>query len=277
MKARRHLAAYLVAHHPVDAADVLTPLAPEAASSALALATPDQAAQVLREMPPHHAAAVLAALPAESAPVVTVALRPRLAAGLLARLQEPARESILSDLPDDAARSVRNALAARPRTAAAMMDADALALPERLTAREALEVYRRAPTLGRYTLPVIDREHRLVGMINLREIISADPDQRVSALAVHNPQALRVDADAFTVLHHPGWQRFPSLPVVTEAGELAGMLRYRSMRELEVVMTAEIASAAGPSAAEALGELFSTGFAGVLEAVAGLGRRGDDG
>ena len=41
-------------------------------------------------------------------------------------------------------------------------------------------------------------------------------------------------ASGGAILEHPGWRRFPDLPVVDESGVLLGLIRYSAFRELEL-------------------------------------------
>jgi magnesium transporter len=272
----RQLAAHLVELHPADAATVLASLPPADAAATLVDTEAGFVAAVLRVMPPHRAAAVLGAFADEQASAVVAALRPRVAALLLARLAPDARERALAALPAGEVDRIRRLLHARPRSASALMDPDALALPQRLTAQEALEVYRDSEGRGRYSLPVVDADLAFKGMVTLRDLMLADRGQRVSALMRTDAPAIRDDAEGWAIVRHPGWRVAQVVSVTTESGELVGAISYRAMRDLEDELRAESEGAEGLSTAQALGELFSTGLAGVVEAVATIGRTDRD-
>ncbi len=266
------MAARLIARHPGRAAAVLEALDPAPAATALAGCEARAAAGVLARMVPAAAAAVLATLRPERASALVDALDLDVAARLVRRLGSEAAEGLLASLSAGRARSLRTLLGFAEKTAGALMDPDVLALAEDLTAREAVERVREAARHARYNLYVVDREQRLVGVLNLRELLLAPPSARLAELMVRGPQHLRADADRVAVLSHPGWREVHALPVVDQAGGYLGAIRYRTLRALEEELLGP--RGADRDTAGALGELFAAGAAGVLDAFAG-GPRGE--
>jgi magnesium transporter len=157
------------------------------------------------------------------------------------------------------------------------MDPEVLALPLDLTAGEALARVREQPEQARYNLYVVDGEQRLVGALNLRELLVADPSDRLADLMASEPLRLVATADRALVVSHPGWRRVHALPVVDEDDRYLGALRYHTLRELEEELLR--GRHEDRSTADALGDLFAAGAAGLLEALAppavgGRGRAG---
>jgi magnesium transporter len=148
-----------------------------------------------------------------------------------------------------------------------------LALPEALTVAAALERVRDRPESARYNLYVIDAEQRLVGTLNLRELLLASPERALRDVMVPRPFHLRADADRAEVLGHPGWREVHALPVVDSARRYLGALRYRTLRELEDELRRRASADATP--ARALGELLALGAAGALDALGGAALRGE--
>lgn len=267
MEVRRQLALGLVDAHPAEAAAVLEALPADEAAAFLARLAPEPAARLLRHVTAQPAAAMLARLPEPAAAELVQQLPVDVAAPYLRRLPEARREAILSGLSGRRTRALRALLRHREGTAGALMDPDVLALPEDLTVREALERVRSAAEQARYNLYVVDREDRLVGVLNLRELLMARPRERLGTIGRREVIRLAADTDARAIADHPGWQRAHALPVVDARGTYLGALRYRTLRRLE----AERAPAAdgGDVTAHALGELFWTGVSGVMDALAG--------
>lgn len=266
MSLETRLAEELVRSHPERAAATLEKIGVEARLSVLGGASTAAAAAVVQRMSPAASREVLEALPAESAAEMLGDVELDVAARLLRRVDERHRGAIVAHLPHSRARSLGALLGFPEHSAGGLMDPDVLALPEDLTAREALDRVRENPAHARYNIYVVDRRQKLVGVLNLRELFLARSQAKLSDLMVPQPQFLAASADRAEVVSHPGWREVHSLPVVDDEGCYVGTVRYRTMRELEDALLGR--GAPDSNTAAALGELFAAGAAGVLDAFA---------
>jgi magnesium transporter len=260
------LADALLERHPERAADVLERLDPDETAALLARTDSETGAEVLRQLSPRRAAAVLKTLGATRAAALLDVSPLDEAARLLRALDDEAARAVLESVGERRARLLRAGLRFPAHTAGALMDPEVLALPASLTAREALERVRDEPEHAHYNVYVIDSGQRLVGALTLRELFLGRADARLDELMVRAPLCVRVDADRAAVVSHPGWRSVHALPVVDPAGRFVGALRYRTLRELEEALLRR----GGPdiSSAAALGDLFATGAAALLDALA---------
>jgi magnesium transporter len=260
------LADALIQKHPARAAEVLEREEPAQGITLLARGNARSAAEVLRRLSPTRVGATLGGLAPRRAASLLAALPLDAAARLLRHVEEAQRGGILEHLDARRAQSLRSLMAFPADRAGALMDPEVLALPSTLSAGEALDRVRERPDHARYNLYVLDDEARLVGALNLRELFLARPEDRLGDLMKPNPQAIRSDADRATVLSHHGWREVHALPVVDADGHYLGAFRYRTLRELEEELLHGRRD--DSSSATALGELFATGAAGLLDALA---------
>lgn len=265
----RELADALVREHPERAAFVLERLEPEAAVAILARGEAADAAALLRRLSPQRASHVLGRLPPERGAVLLARLDLDQAVRLVRRLGLQVRQQMLEQLDAKRARAISALLAFAEGTAGALMDPDVLALPQGLSAREALARVRSEPEHARYNLYVVDDEQRLVGALNLRELLLARPNQTLAELMTPGPIRLEAGADRSAIVSHPGWREVHALPVVDERGCYLGAIRYRTLRELEEALLRRVDEDQSTSAA--LGQLFAAGAAGLFEALGGTG------
>ncbi len=266
MKLERALAEALIEQQPLEAARALEAERPAAAARVLAEAKPAAAAEVLCRMAPNEAAATLRELGPETGGACLAALRSDRAALLLRRLGEPERAPLLDALPKDEAQALRSLLRFPEETAGALMDPHVLALPADITVREALGRARTAARNARYNVYVVDREHKLVGVLNLRELLMAKPGDAISAVMTQPVRSLPARAGRRAIVDDPGWREAHSLPVVDEDGTYLGALRYRTLRALEQALPET--AVPGETTARALGDLFRAGAGGLLESLA---------
>jgi len=265
MRLQSRRAKELIRAHPERAAAVLERLEVEAAAAVLADEDGASAGAVLAAAAPHAAGALLGALPPSHAVECLEALELDVAALLLRRL--PDRQGLLEAMPPRRRRALAALLAFPEGTAGALMDPEVLALPEDLTAADALAQVRQAADRARYNLYVLARDDRLVGVLNLRELLLATARTRLGDAMVPDPYRVPAEAPQAAVRAHPGWREVHALPVVDAEGRYLGAIRYRTLQELE--RGAEGFAGDGSDTAAALGDLFSAGARGLLEALAG--------
>jgi magnesium transporter len=271
MRLARQLADRILRDHPERGALVLERHPLESGVAVLARMPIDEAAGVLRRLTPSLASQLAASLPPTHAGELIEALDLDHAARIARRLTDAAREAVLVGLSKDRLRSLRSLLAFDEDTAGGLMDPDVLALPAELGVAAALERIRREPSHARYNLYVVDDEQRLVGALNLRELLLAPAEAELADLMTPAPLHLVADADRAQVVSHPGWKEVHSLPVVDDSGRYLGAIRYRTLRDLEEDLLRHATSDTQP--ARAFGELLALGAAGALDAFAGTGAR----
>ena len=262
----RRLADHYLAAHPDRAAAALELLTAAEIAEALSRGSATHAASLLRRLSPHIAAEGLRALAPERGAELLAALEASAGARLLRRIGEPLRSAILGALEARRARTLRTLLDFPEDSAGAWMDPEVLAVPQDLTAREALARVRDAASFARYNLYVVDREQRLVGVLNLRELLLARGRELLSNCMVRDPDRIVASADRTAILAHPGWRRVTSLPVVDTEGAYLGAIRYRTLRELEAQL---VPTRGDEDTSFALSQLLSAGARALVETVTG--------
>lgn len=221
-------------------------------------------------MAPHHAAGILAQSEPVRAGAIAAALPPDVAAAVLRRVPEEPRQAILGQLPAESAATLGAVMRFPEGTVGALMDPLVLALPEDLTAREAVARIRATPQHARYNVYVVDRDTRLVGVLNLRELLLAKPRSLLSEVMRRDPQRLESRSSRMAIVEHRGWREVHSLPVVDAEGRYLGAVRYRTLRRLEAEIRGKPVQE--KDTGEALGEVFAAGAAAFVDALAGPAR-----
>lgn len=274
MAIQQRIVLNLLEGHPRDAASALERLSQAEAAGILSEAPAKIASAVLARMVPNAGAAVLASmLPQTSTPILNH-MNPNAAAGILRRLGPDEREGYLTELSSRNATSIRRLLRYRENTAGALMDPTALTLPGDISVKEAMKYVRSAPEQARHNLYIVDRDGVLIGTLNFRELFLAKPATPLSTMITTPVHSISVRADRRAILIHPAWREVHALPVVDEKKTFLGVIRYRTLRRLEQELSSGHGAAA-TSAAEALGDLFGAGVAGLIGAMAP--RRSPDG
>jgi len=266
MDIETRLAGGLLEAHPVDAARVFERLPARDVAALIEKTGAKLSGGILQRMAPSLAGAVLSELGAEKASEILEGMPVETAALSLRNMDPSLREQVFATLPRRRSRALSSLVRFPEGTAGSLMDPEVLALPQDLTAREALARVRQAAGNARYNLYIVDRDQTLVGVINLHELLVARPGERLSSLMQTKLHRLSARADRHTIVSDPGWREVHSLPVIDERGVYLGAIRYRTLKLLEERLQGNRSDEG--ETARALGGLLRAGAAALLEAMA---------
>ena len=251
--------------HPDDAAKTLELRETQEAASLLEAIEPDAAAAVVGRMAAPSSASFLAAMNPEPAAAVLSELPMDTAVRLLRQMDPPVQETLLGLLPDRISHPARLLLQYPENTAGALMDPMATAIPEDVAVEQVDLLIRHDPGGVFYYLYVVDRGHKLTGVVDLRQLMRAEPSAPVSSIMHTHLTTLPAAMDLITLLRHPGWRDFDALPVIDEKGIFLGMIRQRLVRQLSQSAKQEGHSMESWEVLLALGELYWIGMGEFLE------------
>lgn len=223
------LSLVFLSQHPGSAAAVLEQVEPDEAAQALLPLELGKASDVLRRMNVDAAARTLGHMDDEWARETLQAADFVQAARWLAHLDEDKSARLVSGLPAQSQRNIREALEFPPGTAGRLMDPRVTTFREDTTVGEALMRIRKAR--GRKITDVVlaDDEGKLTGVVSLQSLVGAPDDAAMGSLAererpVVNPMASRDEVVDLLNRH-----ALTSLPVVDLDGVVLGILPFDSL------------------------------------------------
>ena len=221
--------------HPAEVAHIVEQLAPRDRAGILEALEDEVAADVIEELSAEDQVDVLEALAPEKAADILEEMGPDEAADLVGDLPRDRQRELLDLMEAEEAEDVRELLAYNEGTAGGLMTTDYVAIGEETTASEALDLIRGLdPEMEQATfyLYVTDAERRLVGVVNLRELIAARPDQAVREFMKREPISVGVDMDEDEVAVTIARYNLVALPVVDGEGRLQGIVTVDDALEL---------------------------------------------
>lgn len=224
--------AYLRAH-PVEAARGLELLPPQEAVALLAPFESVDVAQVLEHLLPDAGAALLARLPIDTAADVLSHVISAAAIALLRQCGRELQADLLARLTPDVRVTIQRALTYPENTAGSLADPQILTLAPDLSVEVALARVSRDHRRATYYLYVLDRAAKLAGVVSLKQLLAADPDDLVGTVMSSDFVSVSAASTAEELLAHPNWRVFHTIPVVDRNGAFLGALRYRTLRRLE--------------------------------------------
>lgn len=212
--------------HPADLAQLMEDLDRDERVEVMTVLEHEDAAEALAEADPEVQADVMKSLPSE------------LAADILEEMAPDDATDVLTDLPPDRARELLGLMAAeeaadvtqllryREGTAGSVMTTEFIALPEGLTAAATLARLRAlAPEAEHiYYFYVVDEQHRLVGVLPLRSLIVAPPEQPIAEIMAREVISVVVDDEVETVAGALIKYDLLALPVLDAGGTLLGVI-----------------------------------------------------
>ena len=209
---------------PADQADVFSDLDDKYQTTLLPEINPADAADIIEELYDEEAAELAVQLPLSTLVRIVNEMEPDEAADLLDDLDPIQAEAILAGL--EAAHEVKRLIDYHDDTAGGLMTSAYLALQRRWTAEQSIGAIRAwhpdEETI--YYLFVTDRLKRLVGVVNLRQLIVAYP--KTIIMDIMNPDTIYVTADTDQEICADLMQRYDllALPVVDENKMLLGVI-----------------------------------------------------
>ncbi|MEM6329792.1 MAG: magnesium transporter [Planctomycetota bacterium] len=181
---------------------------------------------LLERMTAGAVAPLVGRLDAERAASLLQQASPRAASSVLHQLDDESRERILAAVEGPVAKSLR-ALAEYPEdTAGAIMEPRVMALSIDFNVRQACAAIRKARRDSLYYLYVTRRSGELIGVLNMRDLLLADPKDPIEPLVRRSVVTVPDTMDSEEVVALMRERGFLAVPVVDFDGRLVGVVKH---------------------------------------------------
>ena len=253
---RDELIAFVAPLHPSDVADVVEHLdeveriallqvipAPLASDALAEMEEEERPGELLASMEPQRIAELVEELADDDA------------ADLIGELDPAERERLFESVPDEEEQEIRELLEYPEESAGGIMTRDLCAVPAHATAAEAIEELRAQAEESEdlYTVFVTDRSRRLLGFVNLADLVLAAPDTPIADLLEEPPAVVAVDRDQEEVGRLLSRYNLAAIGVVDEEGRLVGQITFDDVIDVvEAEVTEDILRFASVSDEEQL-------------------------
>ncbi|HOT90233.1 MAG TPA: CBS domain-containing protein [Anaerolineae bacterium] len=214
---------------PADLAAILNDLDHRTGTALMETLSNETLADALEESPSEVQVAVLSHMEPERAADVLEEMDPDEAADLLADLPEQTSEQLLALMEDEDAAEVRSLLAYPEDSAGGIMTTEFAHAPIGLRASELLEYLRRSEDAqddeAMYYIYLVDEDHRLRGVISLRDLVMAPPDADLTPWIDSDPVTVTPYTPQEEVAYIVAKYDLLAVPVVEpETGVLLGIV-----------------------------------------------------
>lgn len=218
-----------------ECAWALSRLSAEDQARVITLLGPEHAAGLMEDLSHAQAAQLIETLDAAEAAPILDEMESAQAADVLTHLDEAHIEELLSAMEPEAAQDARLLTQYDAHVAGGLMITEYLAYPDSYTVRQVVEEMRaHSEKYRKYSVQyvyVITPEGTLVGVLPLRDLLLAPPDQRIAEIMIRNPLCVE-DDDTFeqlTALFQD--YDFLGVPVIDHGGRLIGVVRRTDIME----------------------------------------------
>jgi len=137
----------------------------------------------------------------------------------------------LSIMTKEEAQDVKELLIYSPTSAGGRMTTDFANVRDNMNVQEALQTLRKtAKDLEMvYYIYILNEKDKLVGVLSLKELILANPQDKINKLMHKNPIALPLDMDQEEVARQIANYDFLALPVVSDTKKMKGIITVDDM------------------------------------------------
>jgi len=203
----------------------------------------DQALEILRALPPQlsikavrHlpnglAARLLEDLSQDTLKEIVDGLDTQQGAGIFLRLPKDSRQKFLKSLSEQKKKKIQELLTYPEDSAGRIMSTDFLAFHSDLKVEEAVEKVRQMEqrkSSASY-IYVIDEENRLVGIMNMRDMMLARNDEKLESIMRKNIFTVDCFMDREKIANELKTRKFFAAPVVDQEGQLLGVVKAEKL------------------------------------------------
>ncbi len=191
---------------------------------------PERGARILRRISTALATTALQQLKPDKVQRIMAAMDPVGAALLLGSVDQASRQSLLESLDAGLAQELQDIMSYPEGSAGRLMQPRAMSIPARLTVSQVLNRLRQIPARETAVLVVTDDSGKLHGLIDLADVVHADPGTRLEDL-LHITSPVRVNAltPREEIVDLFSGNRLRLLPVVDLEDRLLGVIRQSTV------------------------------------------------
>ncbi len=217
-----------------DSTRAVTRLSDDEQAQLLSMLPPEEAADLVESVPESYAAHLLETLDADQAAEILNRVESDEQADLLARVPEEVAQAVLERMePEEAADALR-LMQYPPESAGGLMITELLSYPDHFRVADVLEDMRtHAHKYRNYDVQyayVVDKAGKLVGVLRLRDLVLADPDQRIATLTAE-PLSVHVHDSLEDLQQFFDKHPLLGVPVVDDQTRLVGVVRHRDVQQ----------------------------------------------
>lgn len=183
---------------------------------------------LITSLPPSKQEALITSLTAENKKILLEEMEPDDITDFIQSVSPDVRKYVWNNLSEDAKEETRFLLRFDEDDAAGLMTPRYLAIQANLTVKQALKWVRKnvKDVETAYYIYVLDQMKRLIGIVSLKDLLSAEDEDRINNIMVKNVISVREDTDQEDVAKTLETYDLIALPVVDKYNRLLGIVTF---------------------------------------------------
>jgi magnesium transporter len=220
--------------HPADLADIIEDMDVHERAAVVESLNEDVVAEIMEEMDPKVQVSIMRGLEPEKAAEILEEMSLDDAADLIADLPQETVADIFEEMDDEYEEQVKGLLAHEEDEAGGLMTTEFMALPPDKTIVDALAYIRQhADEVDViYYIYVIDQDSKLLGVVNLRELLSHEIFTPIERIMTTRMVTAKIDEESEELADMFGKYGFRAIPVVDDEGRIRGVIRFKALLEI---------------------------------------------
>ena len=210
----------------------------------------EKIAELLSELNAELQSNIMEALGKEKASDILEEMDTDEAADFLGEIAPQDSRELLDLMPKEESEGIEELLKYEENTAGSIMNNEFVALPEYLTAEEAINKIRELSPEAEisYYVYIVDKREKLIGVISLRDLIMADPKGKISKFMEEDVVSVLDTDDQETAARIIADYDFLAIPVISRKGTLLGIITVDDIIDvLEEEVTEDMHTMVGSS------------------------------
>lgn len=212
--------------HPADIAEIVDQLSINDSINVLNSLDEEVAADALEEISPERQVSLFEEMETKRAADLLEEMSPDDAADLIGELSDERAQELLELMDPEEAKDVESLLIYPEDTAGGIMTTEFASVKEGLTARETLNALREMAkeVESIYYIYILSNFNSLVGVMSLRELLLADPEQKIAEVMHRDIISVDVMEEEHDVAKKIAKYNLLALPVVKDENKIQGVV-----------------------------------------------------
>ena len=183
---------------------------------------------LITSLPPAKQEALITSLTAENKKILLEEMEPDDITDFIQSVSPEVRKFVWNNLSEEAKEETKFLLRFDEDDAAGLMTPRYLAIQANLTVKQALNWVRKnvKDVETAYYIYVLDQMKRLIGIVSLKDLLSANDEDRINSIMVKNVISVREDTDQEDVAKILETYDLIALPVVDRYNRLLGIVTF---------------------------------------------------
>jgi magnesium transporter len=221
--------------HHADIAELVNELNSDQGTYLIKILDSEKTADILPELDEYHREAVLENLSAKEIAEEVEILDTDDAADIIAELPEERKEKVMSEITDSThIDDIRELLTYEENSAGGLMAKELVKVQENLSVLKCLNTIKsQAEEITRiHSVYVVDNRNRLKGRLSLKDLLTANPRDKVKDIYIPKVDFVSIDHDGEEVAKIMTKYDLEAIPVVNKKRELVGRITIDDILDL---------------------------------------------